>query len=71
MLKNFIILLLSFFITLTTQGFSNAHPGGIDKNGGHNCKVKECSGKYHCHKDIGLCKNKPKYIENKNTKSKK
>lgn len=28
----------------------NAHGGGLDGNGGHNCRVGSCAGTYHCHR---------------------
>lgn len=61
-------------ITLTVISFQlsglqavNAHGGGLDWQGGHNCRVGSCAGTYHCHQArAGICapsssvpKNKP------------
>lgn len=33
-----------------------AHGGGIDWQGGHNCNVGSCAGTYHCHQArAGVC----------------
>ena len=51
MKKLLAIIITSLFIA--TPAF--AHPGGLDKNGGHYCRTK-CAkyglttGQYHCHK---------------------
>jgi hypothetical protein len=35
-----------------------AHGGGIDWQGGHNCNVGSCAGTYHCHQPrAGICAN--------------
>lgn len=40
---------------------AQAHGGGLDWQGGHNCRVGSCAGEYHCHQARGgICaKNKP------------
>ncbi len=46
----------------------SAHGGGLDWQGGHNCRVGSCAGTYHCHQArAGICaqsssvpKNKPR-----------
>lgn len=50
------ILTLFMLIALLSLGnISYAHPGGLDKNGGHYCKTN-CTkyglknGQYHCHR---------------------
>jgi hypothetical protein len=50
-------------ITLTVVSFQlsglqavNAHGGGLDWQGGHNCRVGSCAGTYHCHQPrAGSC----------------
>jgi hypothetical protein len=46
MKKAFIIAL--FFLFLLVGG-AEAHSGGLDRYGGHNCYTDECYGEYHCH----------------------
>jgi hypothetical protein len=31
----------------------SAHSGGLDSQGGHNCRVGSCAGTYHCHQPRG------------------
>ena len=31
----------------------SAHGGGLDGDGGHNCRVGSCAGTYHCHQSRG------------------
>lgn len=31
----------------------SAHGGGLDSDGGHNCRVGSCAGTYHCHQYRG------------------
>lgn len=47
------IMLLSFSISIPVYG----HGGGLDSDGGHNCRVGDCAGTYHCHQPWGgACK---------------
>lgn len=32
---------------------AQAHGGGLDWQGGHNCRVGSCAGTYHCHQPRG------------------
>jgi len=47
----FIGLLLA--LSVAVAGPSNAHGGGLDGSGGHNCNVGSCAGTYHCHRYYG------------------
>jgi hypothetical protein len=38
---------LALVLVLATSQFAYAHPGGLDKNGGH---VDKATGRYHCHR---------------------
>lgn len=44
-----IALVLSAFAAVPAQ----AHGGGLDWQGGHNCRVGSCAGEYHCHQARG------------------
>jgi hypothetical protein len=44
--------LLSVLSPLGSVGAS-AHGGGLDSDGGHNCRVGSCAGTYHCHQYRG------------------
>jgi hypothetical protein len=47
-------LVLSVFTAVPAQ----AHGGGLDWQGGHNCRVGSCAGTYHCHQARGgICAN--------------
>ena len=46
----FLALFLSFGISLPE---ASAHGGGLDGDGGHNCRVGSCAGTYHCHQARG------------------
>ena len=46
------------FATACLMGFvlgapASAHGGGLDWQGGHNCRVGSCAGTYHCHQPRG------------------
>lgn len=46
----------SFAVLLFTAGLAapvQAHGGGLDWQGGHNCRVGACAGTYHCHQPRG------------------
>lgn len=43
-------------LTLGTPSPSYSHGGGLDWQGGHNCRVGSCAGTYHCHQArAGVC----------------
>lgn len=42
--------LSSGFALLPSPPGAFAHGGGLDGNGGHNCRVGSCAGTYHCHR---------------------
>lgn len=46
----------SFAVAIFTVGLAGpvqAHGGGLDWQGGHNCRVGSCAGTYHCHQPRG------------------
>lgn len=44
---------LTLFMAGLTAPAVNAHGGGLDWQGGHNCRVGSCAGTYHCHQPRG------------------
>ena len=43
-------------VSLLAISPAQAHSGGIDWQGGHNCRVGSCAGTYHCHQArAGIC----------------
>ncbi|GKS10266.1 MULTISPECIES: YHYH domain-containing protein [Paenibacillus] len=53
-LKKTVIFIVAIVVVMATSASAYAHPGRLDKNGGHNCSAKSkqkglCSG-YHYHK---------------------
>jgi hypothetical protein len=51
-----VFVVLSTILTLGTSNPSFAHSGGLDWQGGHNCRVGSCAGTYHCHQArAGVC----------------
>jgi hypothetical protein len=43
-------------LTLGTASPVYGHGGGLDWQGGHNCRVGSCAGTYHCHQArAGVC----------------
>ncbi len=56
--KGHSLLLRLGFAALLSTGMSmsafptsiQAHGGGLDSSGGHNCYVPQCAGEYHCHR---------------------
>ena len=46
-----VALLLAISVAVASP--SNAHSGGLDGSGGHNCNVGSCAGTYHCHRYYG------------------
>jgi hypothetical protein len=49
------ILVSLLLVTMPFSGVqaANAHGGGLDWQGGHNCRVGSCAGTYHCHQAWG------------------
>lgn len=47
------LVLASGLVIVPAPVASNAHGGGLDSNGGHNCRVGACAGTYHCHQPWG------------------
>lgn len=45
--------LFSLVITVGTIAPASSHSGGLDSQGGHNCRVGSCAGTYHCHQAWG------------------
>lgn len=56
-LRNFLLsTVLALGILLTTPSLAIGHGGGLDWQGGHNCRVGSCAGTYHCHQArAGVC----------------
>ena len=61
------IAMISVALTFGTLGPANGHGGGLDWQGGHNCRVGSCAGTYHCHQArAGICAPvKKKVVPNK------
>ena len=60
-------------LVLTLGSFSPAysHGGGLDWQGGHNCRVGSCAGTYHCHQaSAGVCAPKSKSTKKSPKKNK-
>jgi hypothetical protein len=51
--KVFFSILLALGVSLTTPSTAISHGGGLDWQGGHNCRVGSCAGTYHCHQARG------------------
>jgi len=50
------LILAAGILTLGTASPVYAHGGGLDWQGGHNCRVGSCAGTYHCHQArAGVC----------------
>lgn len=47
------LVLSSGFALIPSPSGVSAHGGGLDSNGGHNCRVGSCAGTYHCHRAWG------------------
>lgn len=45
-----VLIVSSGFALLPAPPGAGAHGGGLDGNGGHNCRVGSCAGTYHCHR---------------------
>jgi hypothetical protein len=61
-LRNFLLsIILTLGFSLTTPSTAIGHGGGLDWQGGHNCRVGSCAGTYHCHQARGgVCAPKSK-----------
>jgi hypothetical protein len=56
MRRRALALLISVFMIFNGSAgiqTTNAHGGGLDSQGGHNCRVGSCAGTYHCHQARG------------------
>ena len=49
----FYIAALTALLTFGSAQPGFAHGGGLDWQGGHNCRVGSCAGTYHCHQARG------------------
>lgn len=49
------VLLSTGFSASIAPSPSQAHGGGLDGSGGHNCYVAACAGEYHCHQPSWGC----------------
>jgi hypothetical protein len=55
-MKKVTVFAAGFFLTLGTISPAYSHGGGLDWQGGHNCRVGSCAGTYHCHQArAGVC----------------
>ena len=55
-MKKFTLAIVVALLTLGTTPPSFSHGGGLDWQGGHNCRVGSCAGTYHCHQArAGAC----------------
>lgn len=45
--------LTSALLVTVPVGPASSHGGGLDSQGGHNCRVGACAGEYHCHQARG------------------
>ena len=51
MKKLFIVISIVLTSLFATYNPTNAHGGGLDGSGGHNCYVGSCAGTYHYHRN--------------------
>jgi hypothetical protein len=49
----FLCILATMSIAMVASERIEAHGGGLDSDGGHNCRVGSCAGTYHCHQPRG------------------
>ena len=55
-MKKISLAIVVAILTLGTPSPSYSHGGGLDWQGGHNCRVGSCAGTYHCHQArAGVC----------------
>jgi hypothetical protein len=52
-IKKLMLIASVFLALLSVPGVVSAHGGGLDSDGGHNCRVGSCAGTYHCHQARG------------------
>jgi hypothetical protein len=51
--KSALMLIASLLLSILSGISASAHGGGLDSQGGHNCRVGSCAGTYHCHQARG------------------
>jgi len=55
-MRKFKLAIVVAILTLGTVSPAYPHGGGLDWQGGHNCRVGSCAGTYHCHQArAGVC----------------
>ena len=60
-MKTLARILLIVCISVSGAQSAGAHGGGLDGQGGHNCRTGSCAGTYHCHQAWGgVCAPTPK-----------
>ena len=52
-MRRVVLALAISILTLGTVSPAYTHGGGLDWQGGHNCRVGSCAGTYHCHQARG------------------
>lgn len=52
-MKRVALVMTVAILTVGTPSPSYSHGGGLDGDGGHNCRVGSCAGTYHCHQAWG------------------
>jgi hypothetical protein len=49
--------MFAILLTISVLPQAQSHVGGLDSQGGHNCRKGSCAGTYHCHQPRGdFCK---------------
>jgi len=68
-------IVLAAFTTVLILGSNPpafSHGGGLDWQGGHNCRTGSCAGTYHCHQArAGICANNSGSTTKKSKSTKK
>lgn len=60
-MRKIVILTLGLLLSVGITQSAYSHGGGLDWQGGHNCRVGSCAGTYHCHQArAGICASKIK-----------
>ena len=55
-MRKTILIIALLLSSVTGMNSAIAHGGGLDWQGGHNCRVGSCAGTYHCHQArAGFC----------------
>jgi hypothetical protein len=52
-MRKFLLAIAIAMLSLGTASPAYTHGGGLDWQGGHNCRVGSCAGTYHCHQARG------------------